>query len=135
MPAGSRTGSREARGRPAGGRQPLTGRRRGEPVTLGSRTGRLRRIERRWPSAEPDVVSRAQPVIPTDPKPRPNRERYFEILRRITPEARLNKAFEFTQLSRDLLRAGLAARFPELTPAELHTLYLARLAECRKRND
>lgn len=69
-----------------------------------------------------------------DPKPRPNRERYFAILRRMTPEARLNKSFELTQLSRDLLRAGLAAQFPELTADELQTLYLARLAECRKRN-
>lgn len=31
-----------------------------------------------------------------DPKPRPNHRRYIEILRRMTPEQRLAKAFELS---------------------------------------
>ena len=48
-----------------------------------------------------------------DPKPRPNRQLYLDALGRTTPEQRLLKAFELTELSRELLRVGLRQRFPE----------------------
>jgi len=66
-----------------------------------------------------------------DPKPRPNRQIYLEALRRLTPEQRLLKAFELTDLSRELFRAGLRQRFPEAGEAELQRIYLERLARCR----
>lgn len=47
-----------------------------------------------------------------DPKPRPNDERYLEILRRMTPEQRLRKAFELTEFTKSLALAGLRARRP-----------------------
>lgn len=68
-----------------------------------------------------------------DPKPRPNRRLYLEALRRLTPEQRLLKAFELTELSRELLRAGLRRRYPEADEDELQRLYLERLARCRSR--
>ncbi len=68
-----------------------------------------------------------------DPKPRPNRRRYLEALRRQTPEQRLFKAFELTELSRELFRAGLRQRFPEASEAELQQIYLERLARCHNR--
>jgi hypothetical protein len=68
-----------------------------------------------------------------DPKPRPNRHLYLEALRRLTPEQRLLKAFELTELSRELLRAGLRRRYPEAGEDELQRLYLERLARCRSR--
>ena len=68
-----------------------------------------------------------------DPKPRPNHQLYLEALRRLTPEQRLLKAFELTELSRELLRAGLRQRFPEASEAELQRIYLERLERCHSR--
>lgn len=69
-----------------------------------------------------------------DIKPRPNRELYLETLRRMTPEERLLKAFELTEMSRTLFRQGLRQRFPQLSEAELHRVYLEHLARCHNRN-
>ena len=69
-----------------------------------------------------------------DPKPRPNRAMYIEILKRMTPGERLLKAFELTEFSRKLLRAGLRHRFPELSDEELHRRYLEVLDRCHNRN-
>jgi len=68
-----------------------------------------------------------------DPKPRPNHQLYLEALRRLTPEQRLLKAFELTELSRELFRAGLRRRFPEADEAELQRIYLERMAKCHNR--
>jgi hypothetical protein len=65
-----------------------------------------------------------------DPKPRPNQQLYLEALRRLTPEQRLLKAFELTDLSRELFRAGLRRRFPAASESELERIYLERLARC-----
>ena len=67
-------------------------------------------------------------------KPRPNHKRYLKVLRRMTPEQRLRKAFELTETARYLFRTGLRQRFPDLTPEEFHQLYLERLAKCHNRN-
>ena len=48
-----------------------------------------------------------------------NRRRYIEILRRMTPEQRLGKAFELTDMVRELFRAGVRDRNPDLDPATL----------------
>ncbi len=69
-----------------------------------------------------------------DYKPRPNHALYLEALRRLTPEQRLLKSFELTELTHELLRAGLRRRFPEADAAELQRLYLERLATCRSRH-
>jgi hypothetical protein len=66
-----------------------------------------------------------------DPKPRPNQQVYLEALRRLTPEQRLLKAFELTDLSRELFRAGLRRRFPEAGEDELQRIYVERLLSCR----
>jgi hypothetical protein len=63
-----------------------------------------------------------------DPKPRPNHQLYLEALRRLTPEQRLLKALELTELSRELFRAGLRQRFPEAGEAELQRIYLERFS-------
>ena len=68
-----------------------------------------------------------------DPKPRPNHQLYLEALRRLTPEQRLLKAFELTELTRELLGAGVRQRFPEADEAELRRIYLGRLEKCHKR--
>ena len=68
-----------------------------------------------------------------DPKPRPNHELYVEALRRMTPEQRLLKAFELTDQSHELLRAGIRWRFPDVAPGEQRRIYLEQLERCRSR--
>ena len=67
-------------------------------------------------------------------KPQPNHERYLEVLRRMTPEQRMLKAFELTEMTRRLLRDGLRASFPDLTTEELHHKYLEQLRKCHNSN-
>lgn len=68
------------------------------------------------------------------PKQQPNRSVYVQALRRMTPEQRLAKAFELSEMTHDALRVAIATRFPEATPAEAHARYLERLERCRRRN-
>ena len=67
-------------------------------------------------------------------KQRPNHHLYIQILRHMIPEQRLLKAFELSKLSRELFMSGLKKRFPDMTAAELKTLYLERLDKCHNRN-
>ncbi len=69
-----------------------------------------------------------------DPKPRPQRGEYLQILRAMTPADRLRKAFEMSDFTKKLLKEALRQRFPELSEAELHALYLKRLAQCHNKN-
>lgn len=69
-----------------------------------------------------------------DPKPRPNHQQYIEILRRMTPEQRLKKAFELSAFTKKLFIQGLKERHPDLSPEEFHQLMLAHLAKCHNRN-
>lgn len=68
-----------------------------------------------------------------DPKARPNRQLYLETLRGMTPEQRLLKAFELSELSHDLLRAGIRRRFPDAGPDDVQRIYLEQLARCQNR--
>lgn len=67
-------------------------------------------------------------------KEQPNRRVYMEALRRMTPEQRLAKAFELSDMTHEALQAGLAQRYPAASDAELHTIYMERLERCRRRN-
>jgi hypothetical protein len=67
-------------------------------------------------------------------KAQPNRAAYMDALRRMTPEQRLAKAFELSDMTHEALRAGLSTRFPEADSAELAVLYVQRLERCRSRN-
>jgi hypothetical protein len=69
-----------------------------------------------------------------DPKPRPNRQRYLEVLRSMTPEQRLRKAFELSEFARALFLRGLRHRFPEASEDEIKRIYLQRLMKCHNRN-
>ena len=51
----------------------------------------------------------------------------------MTPEQRLLKAFELTELSRELLRAGVRQRFPGASETEQQRIYLERLEKCHNR--
>ena len=67
-------------------------------------------------------------------KPRPNHKLYIQTLRRMTPEARLLKAFELSKFSNDLFLHGLRKRFSDLPDEEFKKLYLERLKKCHNRN-
>lgn len=64
----------------------------------------------------------------------PNHARYVRILRQMTPEQRLKKAFELSELSRSLFTEGLRKRFPGLHESEFRQLLLDRLEKCHNRN-
>lgn len=66
-------------------------------------------------------------------KPELNRARYVAALRNMSPEERLSKAFELTEMTRELLMAGLELRHPLASEEELARLYLERLERCRSR--
>ena len=65
-------------------------------------------------------------------KTRQNHKLYIQILRRMSPEERLGKAFELRELGMALFRQGLRSRNPDLTAEELKTL--ERKLEDRWRN-
>lgn len=69
-----------------------------------------------------------------DIKPRPNHQLYLQILRRMTPEQRLAKAFELSAFAKELFLAGLRQRFPDASEAEIKRIYLERLQKCHNRN-
>jgi hypothetical protein len=63
-----------------------------------------------------------------------NHRVYIEALRRMTPQERLEKAFELSEFSRQLFLHGLRRRFPELPEKALMKVYLERLDRCHNRN-
>jgi len=69
-----------------------------------------------------------------NPKPQPNHVQYIAALRRLTPEQRLCKAFELSELTRSLFWHGLRRRFPLATEEELRKIARGRLDQCHNRN-
>ena len=69
-----------------------------------------------------------------NPKPRPNHKRYIQALRDMPAEDRLLKAFELSDLTRQLFTQGLRKRFPNLSQDEFQKLLLTRLDKCHNRN-
>jgi hypothetical protein len=68
-----------------------------------------------------------------DPKPRPNHRIYIQVLRSMTPEQRLLKAFELSEFSKALFVAGLRQRFPSATEEEIRRIQFDRLEKCHNR--
>lgn len=60
--------------------------------------------------------------------------KYLETLSRMTPEERLKRAFDLSEFTRSLFLDGLRRRFPEKSEAQIHSLFLERLALCHNRN-
>jgi len=67
-------------------------------------------------------------------KPRPNHQQYLRVLAGMTPEQRLLKAFELSEMSREVFLAGLRQRFPDLDEEARWKIYLERVAKCRSRS-
>ena len=69
-----------------------------------------------------------------DQKKRPHHALYLRILRAMTPEQRLAKAFELGTMGRNLLRAGLRQRNAKGSEDALHARELELIARCHNRN-
>lgn len=69
-----------------------------------------------------------------NPKKNPNHRKYLEVLRGMTPEQRLFKAFELSEFSKSLFITGLRKRFPDLPEDEFKKILLERLDKCHNRN-
>ena len=69
-----------------------------------------------------------------DIKKRPNHKIYLQVLRRMSPEKRLLKAFELSEFAKQFFVHGLHKRFPDLTDEEFKKLLLERLDKCHNRN-
>jgi hypothetical protein len=67
-------------------------------------------------------------------KKRPNHKRYIQVLRQMSPEKRLMKAFELSELANQLFIHGLHKRFPNLSEEEFQKVFLERLDKCHNRN-
>ena len=67
-------------------------------------------------------------------KRRQNHRLYIKILREMRPEQRLQKAFELSDLSRQLFAQGLRSRFPDLSEDGFRELLMKRLEKCHNRD-
>jgi hypothetical protein len=59
---------------------------------------------------------------------------YIQILRQMSPEKKLMRAFELSEFTRDLFYHGLRKRFPDLSEEKLKELFLKRIDKCHNRN-
>jgi len=67
-------------------------------------------------------------------KNRANHKIYIQVLRQMSSEARLLKAFELSEFSMQLFIHGLHKRFPNLSDEESKKILLERLNKCHNRN-
>ncbi len=64
----------------------------------------------------------------------PNHKIYIQVLRKMSPEKRLLKAFELSDFTKQLFIQGLRRRFPDLPEKQFKKLLLERLDKCHNRN-
>lgn len=67
-------------------------------------------------------------------KPRPNHTIYLHTLKKMTPEQRLAKAFELSEMTKQLFLHGLRKRFSQKSDEEIKQIYLKRITKCYNRN-
>jgi len=67
-------------------------------------------------------------------KKRPNHKIYIKVLRKMSPEKRLLKAFELSEFANKLFIHGLRKRFPNLSDEEFNRILFERLDKCHNRN-
>jgi hypothetical protein len=67
-------------------------------------------------------------------KKHPNHKIYIQVLRQMSPEKRLQKAFELSEFAKQLFVHGLRKRFPDLSDEEFNKILLERLDKCHNRN-
>ena len=79
-------------------------------------------------------VQQALPVIKMDDQNSRDHAKYIQILRQMTPEQRLLKAFDLSEFTKQLFIHGLRKRFPDLPEDEFRKILMERLDKCHNRN-
>lgn len=69
-----------------------------------------------------------------NPKQRPNHRLYIEILRKMTPEKRLLKAFELSSFSNQLFVHGLRKKYADISVVDFSQILKDRLEKCHNRS-
>ena len=64
----------------------------------------------------------------------PNKQRYHQILKTMSPEEKVIKVFELSELSNEAIKTGLRNRYKEMPDEEFHQLYLERRSKCHNQN-
>ena len=67
-------------------------------------------------------------------KERQNHSIYIQILRKMSPEKRLQKSFELSEFAKKLFIHGLRKRFPHLQDEKFKKILYNRLNKCHNRN-
>ena len=64
----------------------------------------------------------------------PNKQKYHQILKAMSPEEKVIKVFELSELSNEAFKTGLRNRYKEMSDEEFHQLYLERRSKCHNQN-
>jgi len=63
-----------------------------------------------------------------------SRKEYIKIIRKLTPEKKLEKCFDLNEFTKALFLTGLRNRFPDLSKEEIKKIYLKRITKCHNLN-
>ncbi len=55
---------------------------------------------------------------------------YIKIVKKMTPQARLQKAFELSDLTKSLFITGLRIRYPDYSEEDIKNLYIEKIYKC-----
>ncbi len=56
---------------------------------------------------------------------------YIKILKKMTPQQRLLRAMELSDLTKSLFITGLKLRYPDYTEGEIKNIYIEKISRCR----
>ena len=59
---------------------------------------------------------------------------YIQILKKMTPQQRVEKSLELSQMADELAKEGLKKRYPELSSDQIHAMFIEQKIQCHNRN-
>jgi len=59
---------------------------------------------------------------------------YIKIIRKLTPEKKLEKCFDLNEFTKTLFLTGLRNKFPNLSEEDIKKIYLKRITKCHNLN-
>lgn len=65
---------------------------------------------------------------------RQTHKEYIKILKKMKPQARLQKAFELSDLTKSLFITGLKMRYPDYSEEDIKDLYIEKIYKCHSSN-
>jgi hypothetical protein len=88
----------------------------------------------RFNNINEDICSNLPAFTTMNLKSAPNHKVYLEVLKKMSPAERLEKAFQLSKMTKQLFLEGLRKRFPEKNEMEIRSIYLKRIEKCYNRN-